>query len=111
MIPEGGVTVGILCSSGEDSGLINRGSVCSDFSFLGMPSSSSSALMVFAEAPSTLRFLDAAALAVAAFDFSRAAAGVGGFSEGPPLGCMPFAFMSLSYRFALKREVSVASYS
>ena len=102
VIPEGGVMVGSLCSFGGDSGLMNRGSFCSDFSFLGMPSSSSSAWMVFAEASSILRFLDAAALAIAAFDFSRGAAGVGGFSEGPPLGCMPFAFMSLSYRFALK---------
>lgn len=86
-------------------GLIRFGSLGS---FLGLVSkwSSSPSVLIPLAVVSILRFFDAATLAVNAFGLSRGAAGVAAFSEGPPFGCMPFAFMSLSYRFALDQMVS-----
>ena len=100
------LAVGSLCSFGVASGLIRSGSAGSGFSFVIIIPSSSLVLML-AAVPSILRFFEATALAIAGFDLSRGVASVGGFSDGPPLGCIPFAFMSLSYRFALRSAVSM----
>jgi len=89
-----------LFSLGDGSGLIGCGSFGSAFGLVSTTSSSSSVLM-FPDIPPILRFFGAADLAIAAFDFSRGAACVIGLSDGPPLGCIPLAFMRRSYRFAL----------
>jgi hypothetical protein len=95
-----------LISFDTGSGLIRFGSLGSILGFITELSSSPSALTPVAFV-SIFRFFEAAALVVA-FGFSRGAAGVvvAAFSDGPPLGCMPFAFISLSYRFALVEMVS-----
>jgi hypothetical protein len=94
-----------LVSLDTGSGLTRFESLGSILGFVSKQSSSSSALIPVALV-SILRFLEALTLAVEAFGLSRGAAGVVAFSDGPPFGCIPFAFISLSYRFALMMMVS-----
>jgi hypothetical protein len=94
-----------LVSLDTGSGLTRFGSLDSNLGFVSKRSSSSSALIPVALV-SILRFFEAVTLAVEAFSLSRGAAGVVTFSDGPPFGCIPFAFISLSYRFALMMVVS-----